>query len=127
MDILEVIYNKMIENEHIKQQAAGRIKYYDYPETGDVDNPFIIIDPLDDGTPVDFADNTWTKMDFLIQIEVWTQNRKTTLNLANEVRDLMSKEFGFFQIKGPNEHNEGIFRKADRYRGVLYREDFNTL
>ncbi|MEC5422393.1 DUF3168 domain-containing protein [Virgibacillus sp. C22-A2] len=127
MDILSIIYNRLIADDYIKEQALGRIKYYEYPATGDVDNPFIVIDPLDDGSPVDFADNTWTKLDFLIQIDVWTLNRLTTLNLANTVRDVMWNDLGFKQINGPNEYDEGIFRKADRYRGTLYRDDFNKL
>lgn len=127
MDILDLIYQKLMANDFVKGQAAGRIKYYEYPETGDVKNPFIIIDPLDDGDPVDFADNTWTKLDFLIQIDVWTLNRKTTLNLGNTVRDVMWEGLGLRQIKGPNEYDEKVYRKADRYRGTLYREDFDTL
>lgn len=127
MDILSIVYKHLIANSHIKEKAFGRIKYYEYPKTGDVDNPFIIIDPLDDGEPVDFADNTWTKLDFLIQIDVWTHNRLTTLNLANAIRDLMWDEFGFKQIKGPSEYEDEVFRKADRYRGTLYREDFDKL
>ncbi|KPH76072.1 hypothetical protein [Oceanobacillus caeni] len=127
MDILSIIYNHLIADEYIKEQAFGRIKYYEYPETGDVINPHIVLDPLDDGSPINFADNTWTKLDFLIQIDVWTKNRTITLNLANTIRDTMWNELGFKQIKGPNEYDEGVFRKADRYRGTLYREDFDSL
>lgn len=127
MDIMTIIYNHFITDYFINEQAFGRIKYYEYPETGDVDNPFIIIDPLDDGDPVDFADNTWTKLDFLVQIEVWSLDRLTTLHIGNKIRDVMWDNLGFKQIKGPNEYDEGIFRKADRYRGTLYRADFDKL
>ncbi|WP_096269503.1 hypothetical protein [Paucisalibacillus globulus] len=127
MDILSIVYNRLIADNFIKEKAFGRIKYYEYPETGEVDKPFIIIDPLDDGSPINFADNTWTKLDFLIQMDVWSSNRLDTLNLANAIRDLMWNEFGFKQIKGPNEYDDGVFRKADRYRGTLYRENFDNL
>lgn len=127
MDILSIIYNHLIADEYIKEQAFGRIKYYEYPETGDVINPHIVLDPLDDGSPINSADNTWTSLDFLIQIDVWTRNRTITLNLANTIRDIMWNELGFKQIKGPNEYDKGVFRKADRYRGTLYREDFDSL
>lgn len=127
MDILTIVYNHLIADKYIHEQALERIKYYEYPETGEVDKPFIVIDPLDDGDPVDFADNTWTKLDFLIQIDVWTPNRLITLNLGNKIRDLMWEKLGFRQIKGPNDHDQGVFRKAARYRGTLYREDFDNL
>ena len=127
MDILMIIYNQLIEDEYIAEQAEGRIKFYEYPETGEVDKPFIVIDPLDDGEPIDFADNKWTKFDFLVQIDVWSPNRLTTLKLGNRIRDVIWEKLGFGQIKGPNQYENGIFRKADRYRGTLYREDFDTL
>lgn len=127
MDILSIVYNRLISNNYIKEQALGRIKYYEYPETGDVTNPHIVLDPIDDGKPIDFADNTWTKLDFLVQVDVWTRNRSTTLKLANTIRDVMWDDLGFGQTKGPNEYSDGIFRKADRYHGTLYREDFDSL
>ncbi|WP_407270598.1 DUF3168 domain-containing protein [Radiobacillus sp. PE A8.2] len=127
MDILSIVYSHLIANEFIKSKAFERIKYYEYPETGDVDNPFIIIDPFDDGEPIDFADNTWIKIDFLIQVEVWSRNRLETLNLANAIRDVMWNTIGFKQRAGPNEYADGVFRDARRYRGSLYREDFKNL
>lgn len=127
MDILSIIYGHLMSNDYVKEQAFNRIKYYEYPETGNVDNPFIILDPLDDGQPINFADNTWTKLDFLIQVDVWTPNRLTTLYLSNTIRDVMWSELGFKQIKGPSEYDEGVFRKADRYSGTLYREEFDSL
>ncbi|WP_117161341.1 DUF3168 domain-containing protein [Paraliobacillus sp. X-1268] len=127
MDILSIVYNHLITDDFIKSKAFERIKYYEYPETGDVDNPFIIIDPLDGGEPINFADNTWTKIDFLIQIDVWSHNRLETLNLANAIRNVMWNKFGFAQRPGPKEYDQGVFRDARRYRGFLYREDFNNL
>lgn len=127
MDILSIIYNQLVADDYIKSKAFERIKYFEYPETGDVDSPFVIIDPLDDGEPINFADNTWTKIDFLIQIEVWSRNRLETLNLANKIRDVMWNTMGFKQQAGPNEYTNGVFRYARRYRGSLYREDLKNL
>lgn len=133
MDIVDVVYKKLIVNDYIKSQTYiretddYRIKFYEYPETGDITGPYIIIDPLDDGKPVNYADNKWTKLDFLLQVEVWSSNRKTTLHLSQTIRDLMWSELGFHQIKGPNEYDKGIYRNANRYRGTLYRDDFETI
>ncbi|MED3650609.1 hypothetical protein [Heyndrickxia sporothermodurans] len=127
MDILTMIYNALIADPYIKEQAYGRIKYYEYPETGDVKAPFIIIDPIDAPNPSDFADNTWLTYDCLFQIEVWSPNRIVTNSIADKVRDVMWKEFGLKQKSGPQEFDKGVFRDARRYEGKIYREDVDGL
>lgn len=127
MDILNEIYNALIADPYINDQALGRIKFYEYPESGEVDKPHIVIDPIDSPTPSDFADNTWTTLDYLVQIDVWTRNRKTTDSMADRIRDVMWKRFGFKHQSGPKEYNQGVFRDARRYRGKLYRHDFENL
>lgn len=127
MDILDEIYQALIADEHIKKQAFGRIKFYEYPETGDVNNPYIVIDPIDAPTPTDYADGKWTKLDYLIQIDVWSKDRKITDFIADRIRAIMWERFGFAQQSGPKEYDEGVFRDARRYRGTLYREDFEKL
>lgn len=127
MDVLSLIYNTLITDPYIKDQAYGRIKYYEYPETGDVTEPFIIIDPIDAPDPSDYADDTWLTYECLLQIEVWTRNRIVTNIIADKVRDVMWKQFGFKQQSGPQEYDEGIFRDARRYRGKIYRDDLDGL
>jgi len=115
----------MNNNDYIKEQTGNRIKFYEYPPTGDVDKPYIIIEPLATPKPSDFADNTWLKYDFLIQIEVWTLSRQTTRLLTNEIRELMWNKLGFHQTDGIDEWDKetGIFRQALRFRSTLYRND----
>lgn len=127
MDILDEIHKMLIGDDYIKSQATGRIKFYEYPAAGEVNNPYIVIDPIGPPDPSDFADNKWTKLDYLVQIDVWTRNRKLTDSIAEKVRDLMWNRFGFSQKAGPKEYDEGVFRDARRYRGTLYREDFDNL
>lgn len=127
MDILEKVYESLIADDYIKEQALGRVKYYEYPATGDVDNPYIVIDPIDAPTPSDYADDNWTKYDCLLQVDVWTRNRKITGSIADQIRDVMWNVFGFAQKSGPNEYDEGIYRDARRYRGTIYRDDFDSL
>ncbi|AUJ23117.1 tail completion protein gp17 [Virgibacillus dokdonensis] len=127
MDILDKVYEALIADDYIKTQALGRIKYYEYPATGDVDKPYIVIDPIDSPAPADYADNQWAKLDFLLQIDVWSHDRKLTDNIANKIRNIMWETFGFAQKTGPKEYDEGVFRDARRYRGKLYRDDFDSL
>lgn len=127
MDILEKVYESLLADPLIKEQANGRIKFYEYPETGEIDNPHIVIDLLDAPTPTDYADGKWTKLDYLIQIDVRSKNRKITDSIADRIRAIMWGRFGFAQRSGPKEYDEGVFRDARRYRGTLYREDFEKL
>lgn len=127
MDILDEVYDALIADSYIKEQALGRIKFYEYPETGEIDNPHIVIDLLDAPTPADYADGKWTKLDYLIQIDVWSKDRKITDSIADRIRAIMWGRFGFAQQSGPKEYDEGVFRDARRYRGTLYREDFEKL
>lgn len=127
MDVLDMIYQVMIADAYIKEKAFNRIKYYEYPETGAVNAPFIIIDPIDAPNPSDFADNTWLKYDCLFQIDVWTPNRIVTSTIADKIRDILWNEFGFVQKSGPQDFDAGIFRDARRYRGTIYRNDIDNL
>ncbi|SFP80998.1 Protein of unknown function [Halolactibacillus halophilus] len=127
MDILDMVYNALIADDYINTHASGRIKFYEYPETGDVTGPYIVIDPIDSPIPANFADDTWTKIDYFLQIDVWSNDRKLSEQLADKVRDVMWHQFGFKQTSGPKEYDNGVFRDARRYRGSLYREDFINL
>ncbi|WP_350300598.1 hypothetical protein [Peribacillus frigoritolerans] len=129
MDVLGMVYNQLIADPFIMEKAAGRIKFYDFPETSSVTMaPNIIIDPLDVPLPKDFADDTWLTYDCLYQIEVWSKNRTATRELSEQISKVMW-EFGFHQRPGVDEWDEdtGIYRDARRYRGKLYREDLDTL
>ncbi|WP_051405042.1 tail completion protein gp17 [Bacillus cihuensis] len=127
MDILSLIYNALIADEYIRTQALERIKYYEYPETGNVTAPYIVIDPIDAPDPSDYADDTWLTYDCLFQIEVWSRNRTDTNTVADKIRDVMWKQFGFKQQTGPQEYDDGIFRDARRYRGKIYRDVVDSL
>lgn len=127
MDILDEIYNALIADNYIYEYCYGRIKYYQYPETGDVNAPYIVIEPLDSPLPTALADNEWLRLDYLVQIEVWSKNRKLTDSIAGRVREIMWDRFGFRQQSGPKEYESGIFRDARRYSGTLYRSDFGNL
>ncbi|MFD9626975.1 DUF3168 domain-containing protein [Peribacillus muralis] len=128
MDVLGMIYAALMADTSIKETVDERIKFYEFPETGEVTAPFIIIDPLDVPLPKDFADNTWLTYECLFQIDVWSKKRTTTSELSGQICDAMWNA-GFFQGLGVDEWDKstGIFRDARRYRGKLYRDDLDTL
>ena len=119
--MMDHIYQAFVADEYIQQQAGGRIKYYEYPETATMSEPHIIIDPLDVPMPRDFADNQWLTNDYLYQIEVWSKDRKTTKAISERIRKVMWK-LGYYQGSGVDEYDqdEHIFRDARRYRGKEY-------
>ncbi|WP_110928413.1 DUF3168 domain-containing protein [Bacillus massiliglaciei] len=128
MDILTMIYEKLMGDPYIRENADGRIKYYEFPDAGSVTAPNIVIDPLDVPIPKDFGDNTWMTYDCLFQIEVWSKNRASTRELSNHIRQAMW-ELGFSQGTGVDEWDKdtGVYRDARRYRGKVYREDLEAL
>lgn len=126
MDVLDMVYDALIDDNFIKLQAQGRIKFYEYPESGDVSAPYIIIYPLDVPLPSEFADDNWLANDFLLQIDVWTKKRSSTREIAEHIQKIMWN-LGFSQVGGIDEYDNGIYRDARRYRGKLYRDDFDSL
>lgn len=126
MDIEMVIYNALIKDSYIVEQASGRIKFYEYPESANLEEPFIIIEPLDIPQPSDLADDTWLTYDCLYQIEVWTKSRTITNEIGKRVHQVMWN-LGFSQNGGLSEYKNSIFRDARRFRGKLYREDFEEI
>lgn len=129
MDMMMVIYEAMMADDYIKQQAAGRIKFYEYPETGSVTQPYIVIDPIGPPLPDDYADNKPLTDEYLYQIDVWTKSRLVTKELAKHIKDVM-KELGFGYFAGAADQYDkatGIYRDARRYKGKAYTEEVETL
>jgi len=126
--MLDKIYESLLNDDYIAEQAKGRIKYYEYPETATMDKPHIIIDPLDVPMPDDYADDTWLTDDYLYQIEVWSKSRSITEKLSARIRHVLWG-MGFKQGSGMDEWDKdfNIFRDARRYRGKVYRDDFDSL
>jgi hypothetical protein len=118
------IYDALKVDEGILTKVGNRIKFYEYPATGDITGPVIVIDPLDTPIPSDFADNKWLTEDYFYQIEVWSKSLADTESIAKQIQSVMWKEFGFAQKGGVNEWDKdtGIYRDARRYRGKVYVE-----
>lgn len=125
MDVLDLVYQALIADEYINEKVFNRIKFYEYPETGDVTGPHIIMELVDSPNPSNFADNKWLTYNCYLQIEVWSPNRKITNQIADKVRDVLWDSFGFVQKRGPQEYDEGVFRDARRYEGTIYRDDLD--
>jgi len=129
MDMMTVIYDKLMEDDYVKAQATGRIKFYVYPESGSVTSPYIVIAPLMPPLPGNHADNEPMTDDYLYQIDVWTKNRLITKELAKRVQKVMkSLRFGYFGGSVDDYDTEtGIYRDARRYRAKIYTDEVKAL
>jgi hypothetical protein len=127
--MLDYMYSLLIADEVIKEYVGNRIKFYEYPETGDFSGTYIVFDPIDSDRIGDYADNIYLSEDSLIQVDIWSENRKTRDLVAKRIRKILVDKNGFSETNGPDEWDKatGVFRVARRYGKKVYREDFNNL
>lgn len=127
IDVLELIYNKLMTNSFIVANCKDRIKYYSYPETADVKKPFIVIDPLD-SEPLSHASDVNHYRKHLVQINVETTNRKLTKQIQNEIRkEMYSLNFGQL-AQGLDEFFNETKRYVDarRYKAIIKTDEWSV-
>ncbi|HHQ0483544.1 TPA: DUF3168 domain-containing protein [Listeria monocytogenes] len=120
---MNVIYTTLSKNDIIHTTCEERIKYYDFPSTGDSNKTFLLIIPLDVPVPTNFSSNESTWEDFLVQIDVQSDNRLTAKQIQEEVRKEM-KRIGFGQLAGGLDEyfpETGRFVDARKYSGLPYK------
>lgn len=121
--MLYKIYEALKADSLIQDKVGSRIKFYEYPETGNMKETYIIIDPLDTPKPSDYADDKWLTEDYLYQIEVWSKSLTDRDAVAKQIQILMWKEFHFRDTGGGVDEWDkdlNIYRDARRYRGKQY-------
>lgn len=123
------IYNALLTDPVIAREARGRIKFYEYPETGDVSGAYIVIDPLAPPLDSDFGDDLPVAEEYLYQIDVWTRNRNLTKDLAKRAKQALREAGFYYYAGGVDEYDKEskIFRDARRFRGKRPTEEFETL
>ncbi len=123
IDILNIIYTTLSKNDIIHTTCEERIKYYDFPSTGDSNKTFLLIIPLDVPVPTNFSSNEAMWEDFLVQIDVQSDNRLIVKQIQEEVRKEM-KQIGFGQLTGGLDEyfpETGRFVDARKYNGLPYK------
>lgn len=124
-----VIYEALMADDYIKQQASGRIKFYLYPESASMTQPHIVIDSLSPPSDGDYADNEPLTEEYLYQIDVWTKNRLVTKELAKRVKKALRQAGITYIPGGVDEYDKdtGIYRDARRYKAKTYTEEVEAL
>lgn len=119
--MLDKMYETLIADSFIHEQAFGRIKYFKYPATGDVTKPYIVLDEIGPPMPVEYGGNKEVAYEQIVQVDVWTRDRKLTRNLANAIRDVLRPAGVTQSAVGPSEYDEGVYRDARRYTYTFYK------
>ncbi|EAC4982464.1 DUF3168 domain-containing protein [Listeria monocytogenes] len=123
IDILNIIYTTLSKNDIIHTTCEERIKYYDFPSTGNSNKTFLLIIPLDVPVPTNFSSNEAMWEGFLVQIDVQSDDRLTVKQIQEEVRKEM-KQIGFGQLAGGLDEyfpETGRFVDARKYSGLPYK------
>lgn len=124
MDELMKLYEALMADELIVEKVAGRIKLYEYPETGDVSGTVIIIAPLSEPAESEYGDNEPIAEDLPIQVDVWSRDPNSREVVAKRITKIF-REHGYnYTSPGPNDYEEGIYRSVRRYTGRYYTEEF---
>lgn len=113
------IYYALIADELIAEKVSNRIKFYEYPETGDVSGAYIIIDPISPPRPVKTADNERIVYEYFYQIDVWSKSMDDTAKILENTSNIL-KKIGFGESgSGVDEYDSdtAIFRQAKRFIG----------
>lgn len=100
-DMMMEVYNQLISNSVISEKVTKeRIKFFQLPESFDTSKPFIILDsPLGAQRGVTFGSNEELSINFAYQLNVESNNRMLTKEIAKSVKDTMWS-MGFGQIDG---------------------------
>lgn len=98
----------------------AKYKFFSFPDTDTFTGLYIIVNPVTPPKPTDYTDNiVYKAIEQLYQINVWTKSYADSQAVANEVRDVLLREYHFIQDDGaPLEFDKstGIYNDARRYR-----------
>ncbi|MFP7480196.1 DUF3168 domain-containing protein [Terribacillus saccharophilus] len=120
------IYNSLTADSLISTLVGERIKFYEYPPSGDVTGSWIVIDPIGPPLPTDYADDKPTAYEYLYQIDVWSKTDTEQKSIARQIGEVLRRELGAGQYgTGVDEWDKdlNIFRDGRRYRLKEYLLD----
>ena len=123
-DMMMEIYTALCADSLIAEKVTDKcIKFYEAPETLEVDKPFIIIDALAPQTSANFAANKVVSKQFSYQINVETTDRILTKRISRSVSYIM-RNLDFGQLNGGL---DTYFKETKRYVDARrYRKNTRT-
>ncbi len=125
-DMMDTIYSEMKKNDVILSACEDRIKFYLYPETADMDKPFLTIRPLAPPQSTSYASDKSLGYQFSYQIDVQAYNRKVCKEVQHAVHTVMTS-LGFAQQPGGlDEYFEETKRFVDARRYIKTTDLYDT-
>lgn len=135
-DILMDVYEVLSQDEFIAANVdvEKRIRFNEFPEVEHLNEPYIVIDEVDDTLPTEYADDDNMALSYLIQVDVYTKvksgvNARTLRNeISYRISRILKDELGMTNTSNaqPEYDSEfGLYRSARRYEGVFYRAEIN--
>jgi len=131
--MMSIIYNQLLSNNEISKmtlESSGqhRIKYYDYPDTANQNQMFIIIEPLEPPQSAKSGSDQELSLEFTFQVNCESKLRTEVKRLQYLVKKEM-KKLNYGQIAGGLDEyfpDTGHFVDARRYQGItkLYDTDY---
>lgn len=131
-DILEIVYRVLLSDPLISDKVTdARVKFYEYPKTGDKSAAYMVISPIND-MPKDHADDDIISTEYIIQIDTWigtaNSGRKEMLKIV-AATDAIMRQFGFgLHSSGGTEYDPETkrYRVARRYVTTRYTRKIDT-
>lgn len=117
VDIVKVIF-KALESIY-NNGIAVKEGWYDE----DINKTHITFMPLNEKVCC-YSDDRIEAYEYVIQVDVWSENGKEALELKNKVRELLQKaDFYFQDTLDQYEKDTKIYHKAMRFKYVEFLED----
>lgn len=125
-DMLDIIYEKLCEDEVITTECGDRIKFYIYPETGETEKPFVTIRPLMPPLASNYASDKSLGYQFFFQIDVQSYDRKKCKEIQHAIKDVMESNGFSQQSSGLDEYFEETKRFVDARRYLTTTKLYDT-
>lgn len=135
--MLDAVYQQLLENDYIQLQTCiddqlpaddrqYRIKFYEYPETGNKNGPFISIRPLDVPTEALHGSDKELSISFIYQVDVQGKYRSVCKELQYNIKKEL-KKLGFIQMSsGLDEYFSETKRFVDARRYTTNTKIYDT-
>ncbi len=132
-DILDEIYDVLLKDNLVSEYIERRIYQDDYPESLPTTLPYIILSEIDEPIPRVFASNKYLALDYLVQVDVFVPQSSDydsyifCRNLSYHISKLLREKMNLmYSASNQPEYDKDfkIYRRARRYEGVFYLEEY---
>lgn len=134
-DLMMEMYTAFQADELLAEHVE-EIKFFDYPNANDINEPIIVIDDLSSPIPDDYSDNQPLTYINIYQIDLFVKQnsningRLLSGRLILRVQEIMWKQFGFHtSMAGKPDYNKdfNLYRQTISFTGKNYINEMEKL